>query len=438
MSTSRILKFGRGLVAMALPAYLCIYGGEAPAQTILLPDLAAARDVAARDELQIRMPAAQPVAERHGLAARWERHPSLAWNELALRGIEKFRFNPLRAARLLAHLHAALHDAWSQCADTPSPDRCARIAQHVAAGRTLELFLPEETPGRFMALATSALASLSLHTADDDDGVALEHGKTAAWGAAMRAFLDGSDRTLLAPARPVPKPGTWRPAPPLFALNPVEQGATRWKTWFLTRGDEVRPPPPPAYGSPGFVAEVKEVLEVGRALTSAQKKIANDWDLDIGTATPPGVWNRYAMKLVLDNGLGIGESTALLAEVNLAMFDALVACWTAKMTWWTERPVTEVRERFDPSFTPYVATPSFPGYVSGHASTSGAAAYVLGARIPSVRSEAMAMASEAAQSRLYAGIHLRSDNEEGLKLGIEVGRLAVERLALAAKPQLSR
>ena len=418
--------------------WLCMQLSTAAAQAAPLLDLASARGVAARDHLHIQASTLPASQAGESLAARWDRHPSLAWNEPALRAIEKFRLNPLRAARLLAHLHAALHDAWSQCSNAASADRCTRISQHVAAARTLELFLPEETPGRFMALATSALSSLELRATNSDDSAALEHGKTAAWAAAMRAFEDGADRPLVAPRRPAPAPGTWRPTPPLFALNPVEQGAPRWRTWYLRRPDEVRPAPPPGYGSAEYVAQVREVLEVARALTDAQKKIANDWDLDVGTATPPGVWNRYAMKTVREQGFDIGATTRLLAEMNLAMFDALVACWTAKLTWWTERPVTEIRERFDPSFLPYVATPSFPGYVSGHASTSGAAAYILGARIPSIRVEALAMAAEAAQSRLYAGIHLRSDNEEGLKLGLEVGRLVVERSDAAAAVVLSR
>jgi hypothetical protein len=402
--------------------------GSAAAQTAPLLDLSSAADVAAGDPLHIDI--ASPISPdtRTVLVARWGSYPSLAWNELALQGIEKYRLNPLRAARLLAHLHAALHDAWLQCAQAQLGPRCVRVAQHAAAGRVMQHFLPEEAPGRFMSLAISALASMQLRPADNQDRRALAHGNTAAWAAISRALTDGADRPLLAPRRPPPQPGTWRPTPPLFAINPSEQGAPRWRTWLLKSGDEVLPPPPLAYGSPQYVAEVREVLEVNRSLTEAQKKIADDWNLDVGTATPPGVWNRHAMKLIRERGLGMESATQVLAETNLAMFDALVACWNAKMKWWTERPITEVRERFDPSFVPHVTTPPFPGYVSGHASASGAAAYVLGARIPEIRDEVLAMAKDAAMSRLYGGIHLRSDNDEGLKLGLEVGRRAIERL----------
>lgn len=197
---------------------------------------------------------------------------------------------------------------------------------------------------------------------------------------------------------------------------------------MLRAGDEILPPPPLAYGADAYVAEMREVWTVTRSLTARQKRIAEEWNLDVGTATPPGVWNRHAMRLAASHNLDPLATTQLLTDLNLAMFDALTACWNAKLKWWTERPITEIRERFDPAFEPYLVTPSFPGYVSGHASASGAAAYVLAARIPKVRPEVMAMAEEAALSRLFGGIHVRSDNDAGLRLGLEVGRLAIERM----------
>jgi hypothetical protein len=51
---------------------------------------------------------------------------------------------------------------------------------------------------------------------------------------------------------------------------------------------------------------------------------------------------------------------------------------------------------------------------------------VLSAFFPAQEDELAAIAEEAAISRLYAGIHFRSDNEVGLTLGRRVGRVAVE------------
>jgi membrane-associated phospholipid phosphatase len=74
-----------------------------------------------------------------------------------------------------------------------------------------------------------------------------------------------------------------------------------------------------------------------------------------------------------------------------------------------------------------ILTPAFPSYVSGHATFSGAAATVLGRYFPDQKDELTRMAAEAASSRLYAGIHFRFDNEDGLALGEKIGGLAVLR-----------
>jgi hypothetical protein len=60
---------------------------------------------------------------------------------------------------------------------------------------------------------------------------------------------------------------------------------------------------------------------------------------------------------------------------------------------------------------------------------------VLAAFFPAHAEELRAMALEASMSRLYGGIHYRSDNVEGLALGRRVGARAVER---AQSPAVTR
>ena len=61
----------------------------------------------------------------------------------------------------------------------------------------------------------------------------------------------------------------------------------------------------------------------------------------------------------------------------------------------------------------------------------GAASTVLAARFPDAARKLRAWADEAAISRLYGGIHFRSDNETRLALGKKVGRVAVMRYGMA-------
>ena len=81
-----------------------------------------------------------------------------------------------------------------------------------------------------------------------------------------------------------------------------------------------------------------------------------------------------------------------------------------------------------------VAGAAATAYVSGHSTTSAAASEVLSAFFPGDRKQLRAWAEEAALSRLYGGIHFRSDNEAGLELGERVGRVAVSRYEIEPLP----
>lgn len=130
---------------------------------------------------------------------------------------------------------------------------------------------------------------------------------------------------------------------------------------------------------------------------------------------------------VAGQGLSARETARVMAAMNVAIFDALVACWHAKLRHWTPRPVTVIRDALDAAFTPHIATPGFPAYPSGHAMISGAASEVLAAYAPAQRAPIETAAAEAAQSRLYGGIHFRSDNDEGLAAGRRIGQCVAAR-----------
>jgi membrane-associated phospholipid phosphatase len=82
--------------------------------------------------------------------------------------------------------------------------------------------------------------------------------------------------------------------------------------------------------------------------------------------------------------------------------------------------VTAIDASLDPAWSPYIYTPSFPSYPSGHSTTSSAAATVLARFFPEGAARLAAMAREAGESRIYGGIHFPSDNTAGLALGRRV------------------
>ncbi|MCB1872129.1 MAG: vanadium-dependent haloperoxidase [Gammaproteobacteria bacterium] len=351
------------------------------------------------------------------------------WNQLALDLAVKYRLNPLRVARALAVLHLAMDGAVSTTAYWNTNSDLYEVAAGAAAGTVLDHLFPRETPGRFAAMAW---ADLHLATASGIDQAtaraAWRAGEAGAGRVIAHALRDDSDLVWDPRNRPKAAPGSWHPAPPLNVYDPVEPLAARWVTWILKNGAEVEPPPPVSYGTPEYWREAEEVFEISRVLTPEQKRSAEDWNLDLGSITPAGVWNLKARELIETERFDTRQATRVLAALNLALADAAVASWHAKFTYWTQRPVTAIRERYAPDWLPYVLTPAFPSYVSTHATLSGAAARLLAAFFPAASDELEAAAAEAAMSRLYGGIHFRSDNDAGLALGRGVANLILRRL----------
>lgn len=195
-----------------------------------------------------------------------------------------------------------------------------------------------------------------------------------------------------------------------------------WRPWILAHGGDVHLPAPPSPGSPEYQADMDAVVYAADHLTDEQKAIAAYWADGPGTVTPAGHWLKIAEEYVTRNWRrDPPQATRALALVSVSMADAFIACWKAKYTYWTARP-----DQVIPGFRPYIKTPPFPSYPSGHSTQSGAASEVLAYLFPQHATEFRAMAEEAAVSRLFGGIHFPSDNYNGLLMGREIGRRVVE------------
>lgn len=327
------------------------------------------------------------------------------WIELELQAIASNRVNPPRASRALALVSVAMERA---AAATPA----SKPAIDAAATTVLAYLFPN------LGLKTKPAAD---NGGKGGGGYAL--GRRIGREVIARAASDGSDAIWTGPL--VVAPGCWVPTPPGFVSSPLEPTAPSWRPWNLGSGSQLRPGAPPTFGGAQWLAEMQEVYEVSQGLTAEQKAIALYWADGAGSVTPPGHWNKIALELIRDNGLAAPQAAHVLAALNTAQADAFIAGWDAKYAYWTMRPVTAIRMLIDPSWSPLITTPPFPSYVSGHATTSGAASTVLGHFFPAEAERLRAMASEAAMSRLYGGIHFPIDNSVGLQLGRSVGLAAV-------------
>ncbi|MBL4609892.1 MAG: vanadium-dependent haloperoxidase [Pseudomonas sp.] len=348
-----------------------------------------------------------------------------AWTRMALELIQKYERNGVRASRLLGYLHVAMHDAIAIGKSAGLSDDSAAIAAHLAAKGTLVYFFPTEPVERFDSYLIELLARSYPNdwpVLMDDTSPQRAIADNTVQALVERARSDGAERVWALGSRPKAFPGMYEAHPPLFAYNPLEALAGEWRPWLETGSPGLGISPPPEFGSERFTEELNEVIGVSKTLTARQRKIAEDWHLDAGSVTPAGIWNYKALEWANEYGLSQFATVRLLTTLNVAMSDATIHGWAVKYRWWTMRPITAAHKRGDTDFIPALATPPHPSYVSGHSAVSGAAAAVLSAYMPEAKPRAVATANEASISRLYGGIHFRSDNEEGLRLGELVGK----------------
>jgi PAP2 superfamily protein len=218
-------------------------------------------------------------------------------------------------------------------------------------------------------------------------------------------------------------PGFWSsdfdpPRPPLLPL------LGHMRPFFLKSGDQFRPGPPPAFGSPAYLAALAEIRQFSDHRTADELRIAEFWAMP----TVAAFWNEQATTLIARGRLDERRAAHVLALMHTATMDANIACHDAKYTYWLIRPY-----RADPAITTPIPRPQHPSYPSNHACVSGTSAYVLGRLFPADADRLAAMADEAGESRLYAGIHYRFDKDVGLHIARQVAALALQRGSLHAE-----
>lgn len=299
------------------------------------------------------------------------------------------------------------------------PTEVETIARRSAEQRQSALLAGRATPSDLNAgfALGQAVANLVI-TRARTDGMGVAIGNAALWQSlADQARARGEIPWLSLESPPRP------PMLPLFG---------RVSAWSMTAADIAaeRPGPPPSTSSAQMAREVAEVKDTLRRLTRRQMAIAYKWADGAGTPTPPGHWNYIAAPHIADAGFSEVRAARALALLNMAMHDAAVGCWDAKYVYFNPRP-----PQLDPSIRTPVGLPNFPAYTSGHSTFSAAAAEVLSYLFPASAAVFEADRDEASISRLYAGIHYRSDIEVGKQHGQRIGAYTVRKASLDGADQ---
>ncbi|MDJ1138798.1 vanadium-dependent haloperoxidase [Marinicella sp. X102] len=368
------------------------------------------------------------------IVSGWDEHAvTIPWTNLTLEYFVKHKMQPSRGARALALIHVAMYDALNH---SESKKYDSYLTVSVAAAKVLSYLFPAEehtfmrivhkvielkkSSENFSYEMNSAfnlgqmIGNRVIEYAENDGAQKGWNGKRLQWYGEGRYY----------------GPGAWEPTPPYYYYPPDEPFAPDWKPWVLKTADQFRPEPPPVYGTKEFMAALDEVVDVDKNLTNEQKEVAKFWVDGHGTVTPAGHWNQIAIKLVSKLELSDHQIAQIFMQLNIAMADTFIAAWDSKYHYWYIRPVTAAKKIKGLDFKPYILTPPFPSYVSGHAAISGAASTVLAHHFKSEADAIKAMGDEAAHSRLLGGIHFKFDNDQGLKLGRDIAQLVIDKYSL--------
>ena len=283
------------------------------------------------------------------------------------------------------------------------------------------------------------------------------------------AIMDWSKKDNYAQTRSASKytvtdeDGRWVPTPPSYT-SALEAHWMEIRTFVLDSAGQCRPSPAPKFSikdtSSVFYKGTMEVKQVVDNLTEEQKHIADFWDDNpfkmnvsghVMFATkkfsPAGHWMNIVGIAADKAQVNFDATVYAYAKSSIALYDGFISCWEEKFRSNVIRPETVINKYIDAEWRPYIQTPPFPSYTSGHSVISGSVAEVMtqifgdnfsytdtseiefGIPHRSFTSFRQA-ALEASWSRMYGGIHYRFDLENGNKQGIEVGKIVVDRLRM--------
>lgn len=362
--------------------------------------------------------------------------------------------NPPYAARAYSYVAVAQYEAlkaawyWKYRYNRPSPSSVDNAVHRLVPATSLPSYPSEDavlsgvTSEMLKLLFPASLEEITRKAADEREAALLSGKATASDIAAGLALGQAVANLVIARARAdgmgnaVGNAAMWkalgdsatahgemawvsRESPPRPPMLPNFGKVLSW-TYTAAQLEADLPPPPPSTNSAQFKAEVAEVKRTVVGLTRDQLAIALRWNDGAGTYTPPGHWNDIAAEYVRDARMSEVRAARAFALLNMAMHDAAVACWSTKYRYFNPRP-----SQVDPSIKTQIGLPNFPAYPSGHSTFSAAATQVLSYLFPAGAASFSEQADEAGISRLYGGIHYRSDIEQGKVHGARVGNNVV-------------
>lgn len=191
--------------------------------------------------------------------------------------------------------------------------------------------------------------------------------------------------------------------------------------WLFSSIAEFRSPKPPGPNSIIWIYGVEQIQEAQANLTPEQLKLIHYWAGELGPES--GNWFAISNKEIEKKQHSLSNFLFIRALFAMTFTDAMIAVFDSKYTYWVRRPTT-----LDPKIKPIIAVPKHPSYPSAHSSTSSAAAVILTHFFPEQKEKWQALAIQAGNTRIWAGLHFIYDHVEGLIQGEKVGNAILKKV----------
>jgi membrane-associated phospholipid phosphatase len=282
---------------------------------------------------------------------------------------------------------------------------CEHSVTNAAAAYVLAYFFPDKADSILNIAHTASQSRINAGVQFPSDVEAgWKLGKEVAEQIIEKAKNDGSARVWNGVMNTDPKKwtGKYPMGIVLASFTPI----------VIRSPDQFRPAAPP-----DFENDMKELKNFKPTFKSSSLAYywANNGGYDFWSDLAAEKMFEYRMS---DDAPAVARIYTVL---HTAYHDATIAIFDAKYTYWGIRP-----DQYDTTYKPLISTPPFPGYPSGHAMGASTTATVLSYFFPNDAEEFQQLAKDCAESRFDAGIHFRTDNETGTRMGKEIGQYIVE------------
>ena len=383
----------------------------------------------------------------------------VSWNATVLAIVRSPGAQPatVHPTRSFAIMHAAIYDAVIAIDKTHKPYlvRLRGVSRSASQDAAAASAAHDVLVALYPTFQTTLDAQLKLSLALIPDGPDKTEGITIGEMVADQILAARSnDGSNASPIKFVfgKAPGDYQSTPPNFPPQPQFTNWSHVTPFALESANQFRLGPPPALTSDAYSDAFNEVKSLGivnsTTATADQVLTGKFWNGAI-----QNYWNEITQTAALAHDLNTAQSARLFALLNLSFADGVIAFYDTKYTYNFWRPVTAIQEAAiddnpqtipDTAWLPEVGkTTPDPSYPGAHAVISAAGASVLNSFFGkkdfefAVTSEVLqgetrsftnfsAASEEATISRIFAGVHFRTDLTSGHKMGREVADFVVD------------